>query len=1122
MIRPLDNTTVRRISSGQVITKVEDVVKELVENSIDAESTSIEVKLVGDGLTSITVKDNGVGIQECDRPAMAMRYHTSKLYKFEDLNIVETYGFRGEALNSICAVTESTQIITKTENDPVATLYTLDRSGKILDEKSMGSSPGTTVIAVKLFSNIPVRRQVAQKSTSTGKNVQNILITYALAHPHIRFSLKQTYENNSKIKFKEGDWIQPAMKNTMDAIIKLFGSELANDVQFCVWSSDAELIESSENVNVGDDNSNNLNNTQQFIITLEAVLPNPDADPYIIFKNGKTFIYVNNRPVTTSRGETKSLVSMVKSVYNEIARQNGWKGNPKTPFMLINIKLPTWAYDINVEPSKNVALFHYGERLVETVSNLLEMIYNPSNQQKEQNTSIAKDVDQPVESVIDDDDMNDNENVHVEEITVDQLERILTKTSDNLIKDDHTIPSELYVQTDNLPENDDQLLYSPSHSESSYRNCQRASGTTPPIHDHEAAETLIMISGVQSTEKPTSRQYMRQEIHPVRDDKVKQRMNDHEFRKRNNVTKKNDHKSSNTKDGTIDNWLRNCQTQDVDISHTPPYDEPQTINPEDDDEQGNNFTRSPPRNPHIYTELSSYNNLNSGDSRDPSRNVTRDTYNNELLSQNNRKSGDLLLTPPSSKSIVRDTALQPTTHTNNLYERPHGNVANSRNDQGTQLECYTMDSDDPFVDDATAKRVSNDIVNDDTAEPIHKRPRIDNMNDNMGIVFAPETSENDVIEFEGHDSTILLHENDNNLQSETEVDINSNQLNNDNNGQSQRKEMGVRTIAIGQPTIDDLLKSGAIKISQDTNNKNMATNVNAQLQQLKKKSANDNRLASSLTDVLNQELKLKFNKLKVMERNKTTFCNQIGYSLSCFNKLDYGMWTVTRKFNENFMDILMVHGERIRELVTLETLVTSTELNPTRKLLNPIDVTIEQLGSVQVIECLKRLTFDQIPDESGAGIWWNMVTQKCLTSNGIKVRWREDNNSKIYIQLTHISPLVQFATAVEYFVHLMKHLCCLNADNDKDIPFVNTRARLTMQILAREARQMVKHEDWTINKRDDEMKQRVKDATAHLMHRIKDFGCNSPDRQDDEIDELTPFAMVKKKNDEEINNEGSK
>src|SRR4051812_39696631 len=104
-----------------------------------------------------------------------------------------------------------------------------------LSTKSSGSSPGTTVTAIKLFSNVPVRRQVMQKnSVSTGKNVQNLLITYALAHPHIRFSLKQTYENNSKLKFKDGDWVQPAMKNTMDSIIKLFGNELANEVQFGV------------------------------------------------------------------------------------------------------------------------------------------------------------------------------------------------------------------------------------------------------------------------------------------------------------------------------------------------------------------------------------------------------------------------------------------------------------------------------------------------------------------------------------------------------------------------------------------------------------------------------------------------------------------------------------------------------------------------------------------------------------------------------------------------------------------------------------------------------------------------------------------------------------------------
>src|SRR5581483_2409784 len=123
--------------------------------------------------------------------------------------------------------------------------------------KPSGSSPGTTVTAIKLFSNIPVRRQVAQKCSTTGKNVQNLLINYALAHSHIRFSLKQTYDNNSKIKFKEGDWVQPAMKNTMDAIVKLFGNELANEVQFSVWSSNPEYAENSGTINIDNKNIQN-------------------------------------------------------------------------------------------------------------------------------------------------------------------------------------------------------------------------------------------------------------------------------------------------------------------------------------------------------------------------------------------------------------------------------------------------------------------------------------------------------------------------------------------------------------------------------------------------------------------------------------------------------------------------------------------------------------------------------------------------------------------------------------------------------------------------------------------------------------------------------------------------
>ena len=118
-----------------------------------------------------------------------------------------------------------------------------------------------------------------------------------------------------------GEWIQPAMKNTMDAIVKLFGNELANEVQFGVWSSNSEY---AEDMNV--DNNNTQDEQEQCVITVEAVLPKPDAVPHVIFKNGKTFVYVNNRPVITTRGEVKNLMSMVKSVYNEIACQNGWTG----------------------------------------------------------------------------------------------------------------------------------------------------------------------------------------------------------------------------------------------------------------------------------------------------------------------------------------------------------------------------------------------------------------------------------------------------------------------------------------------------------------------------------------------------------------------------------------------------------------------------------------------------------------------------------------------------------------------------------------------------------------------------------------------------------------------------
>ncbi|CAG8675159.1 1621_t:CDS:2, partial [Racocetra fulgida] len=313
MIQSLDNNTIRRISSGQVITRVEDV-----------------------------VKDNGSGIPENDRPAMALRYHTSKLEDFGGLSKVETYGFRGEALNSICAVSESTQITTKTSKDPVAINYSIDRTGKITAQKN---------------------------SSKIGKAVQNLLTTYALAHPHIRFFLKLIYDNAARLNFKAGEWILPSMKSQMQSLNELYGVEFTNNVEFVVWDTDKETSLEIENENCDILDGSNCAKSK---IIIEAILPKPDAKPQVIFKNSQSFIYVNNRPVTATRGEIKNIVSIVKSTYTEIACKHGWTGksknssislfdylmsdrlfftfldfiaNKKTPFIWINIKLPTYDYD---------------------------------------------------------------------------------------------------------------------------------------------------------------------------------------------------------------------------------------------------------------------------------------------------------------------------------------------------------------------------------------------------------------------------------------------------------------------------------------------------------------------------------------------------------------------------------------------------------------------------------------------------------------------------------------------------------------------------------------------------------------------------------------------------------
>ncbi|KAM6979245.1 PMS1 protein homolog 1 isoform 2-T2 [Tautogolabrus adspersus] len=190
-MKQLPPDTVRLLSSSQVITSVLNVVKELMENSLDAGASSIDIKLENYGLDRIEVRDNGHGVKAADTTVMAVRHYTSKICSHDDLERLETYGFRGEALGSICAVAE-VSVITKTEEDDVSTQYTLNFTGGIVSQKPSHLGQGTTVSVLKLFKNLPVRRQYyssTKKCKEELKKVQDLLMAYAVIKPDLRLTL---------------------------------------------------------------------------------------------------------------------------------------------------------------------------------------------------------------------------------------------------------------------------------------------------------------------------------------------------------------------------------------------------------------------------------------------------------------------------------------------------------------------------------------------------------------------------------------------------------------------------------------------------------------------------------------------------------------------------------------------------------------------------------------------------------------------------------------------------------------------------------------------------------------------------------------------------------------------
>ena len=186
-IKQLPKNVAELIAAGEVVERPASVIKELVENSIDAGATAITVEIKRGGITYIRVTDNGCGIPFDEVPTAFLRHATSKIRTDEDLNSIATLGFRGEALAAVSAVAR-VEMLTATENSASGTLYKIE-GGEETEHSEVGCPKGTTIIIRDIFYNTPARMKFLKKDVSEANACAAVIDRIALSHPEISFKL---------------------------------------------------------------------------------------------------------------------------------------------------------------------------------------------------------------------------------------------------------------------------------------------------------------------------------------------------------------------------------------------------------------------------------------------------------------------------------------------------------------------------------------------------------------------------------------------------------------------------------------------------------------------------------------------------------------------------------------------------------------------------------------------------------------------------------------------------------------------------------------------------------------------------------------------------------------------
>src|SRR6266853_853346 len=211
-IRLLSEQVANQIAAGEVIERPASVVKELVENALDAEAERITVEIQAGGRSLIRVTDAGTGMSRDDALLCLERHATSKIRKAEDLASISTMGFRGEALPSIASVSRFTLTTRERSAESPEGTQIIISGGKILEVKAAGSAPGTTVEVRQLFFNLPARRKFLRTEETESAHIQHYLTLAALAHPQVAFTF---HKDGRQV------WQLPSVKSGKDIAARL-------------------------------------------------------------------------------------------------------------------------------------------------------------------------------------------------------------------------------------------------------------------------------------------------------------------------------------------------------------------------------------------------------------------------------------------------------------------------------------------------------------------------------------------------------------------------------------------------------------------------------------------------------------------------------------------------------------------------------------------------------------------------------------------------------------------------------------------------------------------------------------------------------------------------------------